>query len=109
VHLHRCFVAQEALDVVHDISHVVTRHVGAPTSAHAIGSVHENHRHDWHVVARLDRDAVIVEVVEDLVIVRMKDGAGDGAQARVDVPTAVYAGRGMGGKKYRSRLGRRIA
>jgi hypothetical protein len=86
VHLHRRFVAQEALDVVHDISGVVTRDVGAPTGTHALCSVHEHHRHDWQVVAGLDWDAVVVDIVEDLVIVRVKDGAGDGAQARVDVP-----------------------
>ncbi len=86
VHLHRCFVAQEELDVIYDISRVVARHVGVPICAHALGSVYEDHRHDWQVVAGLDRDAVVVEVVGDLVIVRMKDGAGDGAQARVDVP-----------------------
>jgi hypothetical protein len=39
-------------------------------------------------VAGLDRNAVVVEVVKDLVVIRMEYGPRDGAQVSVNVPDA---------------------
>ena len=85
-HLLWFFATQQTLDVVHHIPRIVARYFGAPSGTHALGPVHKYHRHNWYVVAGLDRNAVVVEIVQDLVVIRMEDGPRDGAQVSVNVP-----------------------
>ena len=86
MHLHWFFAAQQTLDVVHHSSRIVARYIGAPSGSQAFSPVHKYHRDNWYVMAGLDRNAVVVEIVKDLVVIRVEDGPRDGAQVSVNVP-----------------------
>lgn len=55
------------------------------TRADTVGAVDEDHRQDGHVPRRLDRLAVVIEVVEERVIGGVEDGPGDGGDVGEDV------------------------
>ena len=66
----------------------VVGHGRRPARADAVGAVAEREGQDGHVVRRLDGLAVVLEVVEHEVVVRVEDLARDGLELREDVSRA---------------------
>mmetsp|Transcript_18175 Transcript_18175/g.31716 ORF Transcript_18175/g.31716 Transcript_18175/m.31716 type:complete len:202 (-) Transcript_18175:1214-1819(-) len=84
-HLPHLLLLQPPPQIVDDVSGVEVRYRGAPARANALHAVDQDHGDDGAVPPGLDRHAVLVQKVQDLVVRGREDGPGDRGQAGVDV------------------------
>jgi hypothetical protein len=85
-HLLGGFVSEHALDVVDDVSRVVVGHERAPAGTDAFATIHQGERDDGHIELGFHRQAVVLEVVEELVVVGMEDRSSNLTEPRVEIP-----------------------
>ena len=72
-------------DGLDEVAWVVVGYVGAPPCADAGGPVDEDHGDDGSVPLGLDGLPIVVEVVQDLVVLLVEDGARHGGEVGKDV------------------------
>lgn len=104
-HGENVLIGKHTPQVGNDFSWVVVGNVGRPTGSNPFGSVHQNHWNDRDIVLRLDRGAVVLQVIEELVVVGMKDGPCDGFQFGKNVTSrgSVLTSHATGPKLSRGR------
>ena len=82
----RALAHQPLPDIVHNLRQVIAQDLGREPGSDTLGPVHQDHRHNRHVVDGLDRKPVVIEVAEDAVVVRRVNLPRDRLELREDVP-----------------------
>ena len=104
-HRQRRVVVHHPPQVLHDLARVVVRHRRRPAGADPLGAVDEHHRQDRQVPLRLDLLAVVLEVLEEGVVVRVEDQPRERGELGEDVPRRR---RVLAAEQARAELARRV-
>src|SRR6056300_1487938 len=77
----KCF-----LNIVLDILWIERWHITTETRANTFRTIHENHGKCWHVKVWFNGTSVIVQIVENWIVARIKDFSGILCELCEDIP-----------------------
>ena len=64
---------EHLLDIFNDITRIMGVNRSRVTSTNTVGAVDEDHGYDWHVVIGLNRNSVIIQIVQEVIVIWMEN------------------------------------
>src|SRR6056300_443657 len=85
-HLSKTMTFKCFLNVILDILWIEWRHITTETRTDTLCTVHENHGECWHVEVWLNGATIVIQIVENWIISRIKDLSGIFCELCKDIP-----------------------